>query len=181
MAAGRPALDGPRTAVPNRVGRAPCRARAPAGVGQDAPGFNDDTRAEECAQAIEAGGANELVVHARTKADAYRPLAHRHRIADIGAKVRLPVVANGDIWTRAMRCAAARCQAATASCWGAAWWLTRWRAAFSWRQRSAPPREPACQGEEVGWEMLLPLIADFWQIVCHVWIGVSKRDASNNG
>ena len=33
-------------------------------------GFNDDSTAEECALALEAGGASEIVVHARTKADA---------------------------------------------------------------------------------------------------------------
>jgi len=33
-------------------------------------GLHDDLRAEECALALEAGGAEELVVHARTKADA---------------------------------------------------------------------------------------------------------------
>lgn len=36
-------------------------------------GFNDDLRAEDCAQAIEAAGADQLVVHARTKAHGYRP------------------------------------------------------------------------------------------------------------
>ena len=39
-------------------------------------GFNDDSRAEECAQAIADGGADELVVHARTKAHAYSPPAY---------------------------------------------------------------------------------------------------------
>ena len=62
-------------------------------------GFNDDSTAEECALALEAGGASEIVVHARTKADAYRPPAYWHRIADIKAKVKTPLVANGEIWT----------------------------------------------------------------------------------
>ena len=35
-------------------------------------GLNDTGRALECAQAIEAAGADELIVHARTKVDAYR-------------------------------------------------------------------------------------------------------------
>ncbi len=61
-------------------------------------GFNDDHAAEECALALEAGGASEIVVHARTKADAYRPPAYWHRIADIRAKVKTPLVANGEIW-----------------------------------------------------------------------------------
>jgi tRNA-dihydrouridine synthase C len=62
-------------------------------------GVCDDTRAEECARAIEAGGASELVVHARTKLQGYQPPAHWHRIQDIKKHVRLRVIANGDIWT----------------------------------------------------------------------------------
>lgn len=62
-------------------------------------GFEDDTRAEDCAQAIAAGGASELVVHARTKAHGYRPPAYWERIADVRAVVTIPVVANGEIWT----------------------------------------------------------------------------------
>ena len=69
-------------------------------------GLNDDSRAEECALAIEAAGASELVVHARTKKDGYRPPAYWERIADIRQVVRLPLVANGEIWTvaDALRC-----------------------------------------------------------------------------
>ncbi|HEX5355354.1 MAG TPA: tRNA-dihydrouridine synthase [Aquabacterium sp.] len=62
-------------------------------------GFHDDDLAEDCARAIEAGGADELVVHARTKAHGYRPPAYWDRIADIRTSVRIPVVANGEIWT----------------------------------------------------------------------------------
>jgi tRNA-dihydrouridine synthase C len=69
-------------------------------------GLHDDKRAEECALALQEGGANELVVHARTKADAYRPPAYWERIADIRAVVRIPVIANGEIWNvqDALRC-----------------------------------------------------------------------------
>ncbi|MDP3134243.1 MAG: tRNA-dihydrouridine synthase, partial [Burkholderiaceae bacterium] len=42
-------------------------------------GFNDDHRAEDCALAIEAAGASEIVVHARTKAHGYRPPAYWER------------------------------------------------------------------------------------------------------
>jgi len=61
-------------------------------------GFNDDSRAEECALALQEGGAGEIVVHARTRADGYRPPAYWHRIADIRARVRTPLIANGEIW-----------------------------------------------------------------------------------
>jgi tRNA-dihydrouridine synthase C len=69
-------------------------------------GYNDDSRAEDCAQAIEAAGASDLVVHARTKAHGYRPPAYWDRIADLRQHVRLPMVANGEIWTvaDALRC-----------------------------------------------------------------------------
>jgi tRNA-dihydrouridine synthase C len=61
-------------------------------------GFDDDSRAEECALALQEGGAGEIVVHARTRADGYRPPAYWHRIADIRARVRTPLIANGEIW-----------------------------------------------------------------------------------
>src|ERR1035437_9021671 len=69
-------------------------------------GVHDDARAVECALAIQSGGADELVVHARTKAHAYRPPAYWDRIADIRAAVTIPVVANGEIWNvqDALRC-----------------------------------------------------------------------------
>lgn len=78
------------------------RRAVPAGIVVSAKmrlGFDDDSRAEDCARAIAAGGANELVVHARTKAQAYRPPAYWERIADVCAAVTIPVVANGEIWT----------------------------------------------------------------------------------
>ena len=62
-------------------------------------GYNDDALALDCARAIADGGAGELVVHARTKAQAYRPPAYWERIADISAVVSIPVIANGEIWT----------------------------------------------------------------------------------
>jgi len=62
-------------------------------------GFNDDHRAEDNALAIEAAGATEIVVHARTKAHGYRPPAYWERIADLKREVKLPLVANGEIWT----------------------------------------------------------------------------------
>lgn len=72
-------------------------------------GVRDRLRMLENAQAIEAAGAAALVVHARTREDGYRPPAHWEAIADIRAVVRLPVMANGEIWTveDARRCQAA--------------------------------------------------------------------------
>ncbi|MDQ8037314.1 MAG: tRNA-dihydrouridine synthase [Pedobacter sp.] len=69
-------------------------------------GVNDREYMLDNALGIEAAGADALVVHARTKADAYRPPAHWEAIAEIRAAVKLPVMANGEIWTQedALRC-----------------------------------------------------------------------------
>ncbi len=62
-------------------------------------GLEDTSLALDCARAIEAGGADELTVHARTRADRYRPPARWEWLARIREEVALPLVANGDVWT----------------------------------------------------------------------------------
>lgn len=62
-------------------------------------GFSNRRLAVACAQATEAGGAAQLVVHARTRDEGYRPPAHWEWIGKIRRHVSIPVVANGDIWT----------------------------------------------------------------------------------
>jgi len=74
-------------------------------------GFNDDARAEDNALAITEAGASELVIHARTKADGYRPPAWWERIAQVRESLpeqRPVLIANGEIWTvaDAQRCRA---------------------------------------------------------------------------
>lgn len=71
-------------------------------------GHRDESRMLDCAQAIAAGGASELVVHARTKVHGYKPPAYWDRIAHIREAVAMPVVANGEVWTvdDARRCLA---------------------------------------------------------------------------
>jgi tRNA-dihydrouridine synthase C len=71
-------------------------------------GHRDTARMVDNALAIEAAGASELVVHARTKADGYRPPAYWGQVRHIRDAVRLPLVANGEIWTvaDALRCRA---------------------------------------------------------------------------
>lgn len=78
------------------------RAALPPGMPLSAKmrlGVRDAGRALECAQALADGGAQWLVVHARTKADGYRPPAHWEWVARIAAAVPVPVVANGEVWT----------------------------------------------------------------------------------
>lgn len=63
-------------------------------------GYDDKSLAIENAQAIEEAGATSLAVHARTKVEGYKPPAHWHWIAKIKSKVSIPLVANGDIWSK---------------------------------------------------------------------------------
>ena len=142
-------------------------------------GYHDDSRAVECALALAAGGADELVVHARTKADAYRPPAYWERIADIRAAVRLPVVANGEIWNvqDALRC---RELSGCTSLMLGRGMVTDPGLAHAIRAAtlsgslpaSLPPSSYATDSiatpmpAPVSWQTLLPLIADFWQLVC---------------
>ncbi|MDX1492106.1 MAG: tRNA-dihydrouridine synthase family protein [Pseudohongiellaceae bacterium] len=60
-------------------------------------GFEDNSLMLDNARAIEAGGANELTVHARTRVQAYTPPAYWNEIAVIRQHISIPVIANGDI------------------------------------------------------------------------------------
>lgn len=62
-------------------------------------GYEDRSSYLDNAQAVEAAGADELTVHARSKADGYKPPAYWHYIADIRNKLKIPVIANGEIWS----------------------------------------------------------------------------------
>ncbi len=126
-------------------------------------GYNDSSRALECALAIAGGGADEMVVHARTKADGYRPPAYWERIQELRAAVGIPVIANGEIWNveDALRCRAlSGCDALM---------LGRGMVAdpglaLAIRERGHGMRADAAD-PFVTWQALLPLVADFWQIV----------------
>ncbi len=62
-------------------------------------GYENTDLALDCARALAAGGAAQLVVHARTKTDGYNPPAHWEWIARIQDVVNVPVYANGEIWS----------------------------------------------------------------------------------
>ncbi|TCO77357.1 tRNA-U20a,U20b-dihydrouridine synthase [Plasticicumulans lactativorans] len=102
-------------AEPELLGRiaAAVRAAVPAAVPVSAKmrlGISDTAPALACAQALAGGGIDELTVHARTKADGYRPPAYWEWIARIREAVAVNVVANGEIWSAAD---ALRCRAET--------------------------------------------------------------------
>ena len=123
-------------------------------------GYSDDSRAVECALAIAGGGADELVVHARTKAQAYKPPAYWERIADIRAVVRIPVVANGEIWTVDD---AHRCREAS----GCDMLMIGRGAVVDPGLGLAIKADMAGVGQAgITWPQLVPLLADFWHIVC---------------
>lgn len=64
-------------------------------------GYDDKTRFLEIAHAVQDGGATSVVVHARTREEGYRPPAHWEYVGAIRAALRIPVIANGEIWTPA--------------------------------------------------------------------------------
>jgi len=61
-------------------------------------GFEERNLYLDNAHAITEAGANELCVHARSKADGYKPPAYWKCIAEIVDAINIPVVANGEIW-----------------------------------------------------------------------------------
>lgn len=126
-----------------------------------------DSRAVECALAMAESGADELVVHARTKADGYRPPAYWERVADIRAAVRVPVAANGEIWNvaDALRCRElSGCDTlmlgrGIVSDPGLALAIvaaTRLPVVYPLNGRAA---------QELDWSGVLPLLAEFWSLV----------------
>ena len=60
----------------------------------------DDIRAIHVnAERAADGGASWLTIHARTKCQGYRPPAYWKPIGEVRARLDLPVVANGEIWS----------------------------------------------------------------------------------
>jgi tRNA-dihydrouridine synthase C len=114
-------------------------------------GHRDRSLMLDNALAIESAGAAELVVHARTKADGYRPPAWWEEIARIRHAVHLPVVANGEIWTVAD---ALRCREASGC-----------SALMLGRGLLADPGLALAlrSGQGPGWPALLPLLGRYWR------------------
>lgn len=86
------------------------RAALPADVPVTAKmrlGFDDTALALDNALALQAGGAAEIVIHARTRKDGYKPPAYWPLIAPIVDQLAIPVVANGEVWNASDY---ARCQ-----------------------------------------------------------------------
>jgi tRNA-dihydrouridine synthase C len=151
---------------PELVGRivAAVRAAVPADMPVSAKmrlGYNDDGNRIACAQAIADAGACELVVHARTKADGYRPPAYWQRVQEIRDVVKIPVVANGEIWTveDALRC---RAESGCDQLMLGRGIVADPGLAFAIRAADGDVTAP----QMLTWPELLPLIAEFWTLVC---------------
>lgn len=116
-------------------------------------GHRDDDLLLDNARGIEAAGASELVVHGRTKVHGYRPPAFWDRISHVREALRIPVVANGEVWTveDARRCLAeSGCQALM---------LGRGMVAD-------PGLALAIAGHAApAWPTLVPLMRRYWQLV----------------
>ena len=100
-----------------------------------------------------------LVVHARTKADGYRPPAYWERIAPIRRALAIPVIANGEIWNVGDALRARELSGCDALILG--------------RGMVADPGLALAivadaRGGEAGvsWAELQPLLAAFWTLVC---------------
>lgn len=129
-------------------------------------GISDTSRAIDCAQALAEGGAAALVVHARTKDDGYKPPAHWEWIARIADAVKVPVTANGEVWTVDdwRRCrAVSACQDVMIGRGAVADpYLAR-------RIKGLMDEKPSSSD----WHALLPQIAEYWEkvhtrvLACH--------------
>lgn len=78
-----------RKAVPNHI---PVTAKMRLG-------YDDRSMGVACGQALEAAGAAEIVIHARSKVDGYKPPAYWEEIARVREALATEVIANGEIWT----------------------------------------------------------------------------------
>jgi len=118
-------------------------------------GYLDASRTLDCARAIAAAGAAELVVHARTKADGYQPPAYWARLAAVREAVAIPVVANGEIWSAADAAQARRESGCDALMLGRG-------------MVADPGLALAVRGldaDAVSWEALQPVLREFFALV----------------
>lgn len=121
-------------------------------------GVRDKSRAVEAAQALEAGGVELIVVHARTRDERYQPPAHWEWVARVAGAVRVPVVANGEIWSVEdyLRC---RAESGVADAM-----LGRGAVADPFladrirdRLDGGVPRSPAAD-----WPRVIPMLVEYW-------------------
>lgn len=121
-------------------------------------GVNDTLLAVDCAQALAAGGVSELVVHGRTRADGYRPPARWAEIGRVREALKIPVIANGEIWTLADY----RACVAESGCVD----VMLGRGAVADPLLARRLRGEEFDPDEAWRTILAPAIADYWQTAC---------------
>lgn len=124
-------------------------------------GVKCKSRAIEAATALAEGGAEMIVVHARTKDEGYRPPAHWSWIGRVADAVKVPVVANGEIWTvedyhRARAESGCRDVMLGRGAVADPFMVERVRASLSGEEVRTPAQD---------WPRLVPLLHDYWQRV----------------
>jgi tRNA-dihydrouridine synthase C len=122
-------------------------------------GYDSTDVALDCARALADGGAAQIVVHARTKVDGYKPPAHWEWIARVQETVQVPVFANGEMWDVADW---RRCREVSG-----ADNIMLGRGLIA-RPDLARQIAAAREGRELApmtWSELRPLVQDFWQQV----------------
>ena len=62
-------------------------------------GFSNHDLLDEVVDNIVEGGASELCIHARTREDRYKPPAFWSAVKKITARISIPVIINGEIWS----------------------------------------------------------------------------------
>ena len=133
-------------------------------------GFEDDGDFERITDTVFNSGVNELVVHARTRQQGYRPPAHWHRLAEVVRSAPIPVIANGELWspTDILRChEVSGCNA---------FMLARGalcRPDLARATRMAVLNQPY---DALGWHGVLPMLTDFLK---HNGQAYEPRHASN--
>lgn len=116
-------------------------------------GFDDTSLMLENAAAIEAAGAGELTVHARTRLQGYAPPVDWEALARIRQHIRIPMIANGDI------CSVEDYQRCVSIVGSTDVMLGRGAV----RRPFLAAEIKANQSREAPWLHILPLLMAFWQ------------------
>lgn len=120
-------------------------------------GYASPYGALDCARALADGGASTLVVHARTKLDGYKPPAHWEWVAKVQDAVKVPVYANGEIWSvEDWR----RCREV---CGARDIMLGRGLVAMPDLARQIAAANAGIELPALRWEELQPLLQSFWR------------------
>jgi tRNA-dihydrouridine synthase C len=78
------------------------RAAVPATIPVSAKlrlGWDDMQAIHQNSEAAASGGATWIAIHGRTKVQGYTPPAYWKPIGEVRARLGIPVIANGEIWT----------------------------------------------------------------------------------